>query len=111
MYEKQRTFRYSLLVSEKSQHQDQETLARYTLLLENKIQKKMAEKHGLLIEKEHLDVEAQLMRYTLEEYEDMDKTGGAPRAHKKATPEDGAKAIEAGTEEAAENGAPALENG
>merc|ERR1712187_339249 len=66
--------RYAIQVHEKMVIRDQETLARYILLLEAKIRKRMVEKKSLLMEVHHLRGESDKMRYTPEEMKRLDNS-------------------------------------
>merc|ERR1719446_1234675 len=63
----QRTQKYAIQVKEKMAKQDQDTLSKYILRLEDKITQKMKEKHALLTDVYHLRAEAEKMRYTDED--------------------------------------------
>lgn len=76
MEQAKRQVRYALLVHEKMTAADQEMLAKYILLLEYKIQKKMVEQHALEAEVSHLRFEAELMRFTEEQLKENDEGGG-----------------------------------
>jgi len=67
MQDAERHMRYSTKVHEQMAQRDQETLAKYVLLLENKIKAKMGEKHALETEVNHLKLECDNMRFTQEE--------------------------------------------
>jgi len=64
MEEAERLQRYAILVNEAMESRDQATLSKYILRLENKIMKKMIEKHALLTDVYHLRAESEKMRYT-----------------------------------------------
>jgi len=64
MDEAERHQRYAIIVNENMERRDQDTLSRYILRLEDKITKKMIEKHALLIDVYHLRAESEKMRYT-----------------------------------------------
>lgn len=99
-----RAVRYALLVHEKMTAQDQEMLARYILLLEYKIQKKMVEEHALQAEVSHLRLEAELMRFTedqLKENEEGGGGGGAARMIERGAERKKARAADEAGEEAA----------
>jgi len=63
MEKDERIQRYAILVNEAMERRDQETLSKYILRLEDKITKKMIEKHALLIDVYHLRAESEKMRY------------------------------------------------
>jgi len=67
MDEAKRNMKYATKVHEKMSQRDQETLAKYILLLEEKIKKKMVEKHALSVEVKHLKAESETMRFTEQE--------------------------------------------
>jgi len=70
----ERHMRYSTKVHEQMAQRDQETLAKYVLLLENKIKAKMGEKHALETEVNHLKLECDHMRFTQEELKAHDES-------------------------------------
>jgi len=84
MMDAERHMRYSTKVHEQMSQRDQETLAKYVLLLESKIKAKMGEKHTLEIEVSHLKAECDGMRFTPEELREspvehvqiVDESGG-----------------------------------
>lgn len=67
MEEAKRQMQYAIIVREKMAIRDQDTLARYILTLEAKIQQMTLDKHALHMEVHHLRAESQKMRYTDEE--------------------------------------------
>lgn len=67
MEEAYRQMRHAAEVHELMALQDQQTLSKYILLLERQIQTKMAEKHGLVMEVQHLRGELDNMRYSKED--------------------------------------------
>lgn len=64
MEEAERHRRYAILVNEAMEIGDQDVLSKYILRLEDKITKKMIEKHALLTDVYHLRAESEKMRYT-----------------------------------------------
>lgn len=72
MRDAERYKRYTILVKERMQRRDQETLARYIGVLQNKIKDKMAEKKCLHTDVNHLKVETNAMRFPREH---ISKTG------------------------------------
>ncbi|CAJ1452179.1 unnamed protein product [Effrenium voratum] len=64
MEEAYRQMRYAAEVHEIMVIRDQQTLAKYIWLLEQKIQKKMTDKHALVMEVQHLQDEMDRMRFT-----------------------------------------------
>lgn len=64
MDEAERHQRYAILVNEAMERRDQETLSKYIIRLEDKITKKMIEKHSLLTDVYHLRAESERMRYS-----------------------------------------------
>eukprot|EP00933_Yihiella_yeosuensis_P044723 TRINITY_DN39999_c0_g1_i1.p1 TRINITY_DN39999_c0_g1~~TRINITY_DN39999_c0_g1_i1.p1 ORF type:complete len:833 (+),score=125.04 TRINITY_DN39999_c0_g1_i1:162-2501(+) len=85
MDEALRQMRYATDVHEAMALRDQQTLARYILLLENKIQRKMIDKHKLALEVGHLRSESDSMRYTKEDLKLQNATGGEEVAAKVVT--------------------------
>lgn len=67
--------KYNIQVHEDIQVKDQATLAKYILLLEYKINKKMLEKNALKVEVTHLRTESDLMRFTKEEMKAEEEGG------------------------------------
>merc|ERR1712147_22984 len=72
MEEAYRQMRHATEVHELMALRDHDTLSKYIILLEKQIQTKMAEKHGLVMEVQHLRGELDNMRYTKE---DLRQTG------------------------------------
>merc|ERR1712039_413451 len=58
-------------VHEQMGEKDQDTLARYALVLERKIEHKMKEKHALRVAVHHLRSESDAMRFSAEEQKDQ----------------------------------------
>jgi hypothetical protein len=71
MLEAERHQRYAILVNEAMERRDQETLSKYILRLEGKIQKKMIEKHALLTDVYHLRAESDKMQYSDDDVRQM----------------------------------------
>eukprot|EP00403_Amphidinium_massartii_P043612 CAMPEP_0178457424 /NCGR_PEP_ID=MMETSP0689_2-20121128/47009_1 /TAXON_ID=160604 /ORGANISM="Amphidinium massartii, Strain CS-259" /LENGTH=1560 /DNA_ID=CAMNT_0020083673 /DNA_START=97 /DNA_END=4780 /DNA_ORIENTATION=- len=67
MEKAERQKRYAIQVHEKTVVKDQDTLARYILRLERKIEEKMLQKHRLHMEVHHLRAESEKMRFTDQE--------------------------------------------
>ncbi|CAL1165942.1 unnamed protein product [Cladocopium goreaui] len=67
MEEAHRQMRYAAEVHEVMALRDQQTLAKYIWLLEQKIQKKMTDTHALMMEVQHLQDEMDRMRFTKED--------------------------------------------
>lgn len=67
MEEAYRQMRHAAEIHEFMALQDQQTLSKYILLLERQIQTKMTEKHGLVMEVQHLRGELDNMRYSKED--------------------------------------------
>eukprot|EP00421_Protoceratium_reticulatum_P018177 CAMPEP_0168385420 /NCGR_PEP_ID=MMETSP0228-20121227/14911_1 /TAXON_ID=133427 /ORGANISM="Protoceratium reticulatum, Strain CCCM 535 (=CCMP 1889)" /LENGTH=1206 /DNA_ID=CAMNT_0008398605 /DNA_START=31 /DNA_END=3649 /DNA_ORIENTATION=- len=71
MEEAERHMRYATKVHEQMSMRDQETLSKYILLLEHKIQNKMILKHALQSEVYHLLSESDQMRFTSDELKQL----------------------------------------
>lgn len=63
----ERSKRYHVQVNEGMVRRDQVTLAKYIMRLENKIERKMIQKHSLLTDVYHLRAESEKMRFSDEE--------------------------------------------
>merc|ERR1712187_1079 len=82
MEKQERQKRYAIQVHEKMVIRDQETLAKYILLLEDKIRKRMIEKKSLLMDVYHLRGESDKMRFTAEEMKGKSEIGASlTRSH------------------------------
>ncbi|CAK8987260.1 unnamed protein product [Durusdinium trenchii] len=77
MEEAHRQMRYAAEVHEVMAVRDQQTLAKYIWLLEQKIQKKMTDKHALMMEVQHLQDEMDKMRFTKEDLRNQANGVGA----------------------------------
>merc|ERR1719486_1472414 len=62
----ERKMKYALQLHEKSAMQDLDTVSRYMLLLEHKIQRKSLKRMRMVKEKEFLKTQAELLQYTEE---------------------------------------------
>jgi len=67
MEDAERHMRYATRIHEQMAMRDQETLAKYILLLEGQIERKMIEKHALYMEVYHLRSESEQMRFSKDE--------------------------------------------
>lgn len=90
MRDSERYKRYTIQVKERMQRRDQETLARYIDVLQNKIKEKMAEKKALSQDVFHLIGETQKMRWPKDE---MTKMAQAEASAEAVGDEAGAPAI------------------
>merc|ERR1719478_1032926 len=70
MKDAERKMKYALQLHEKSAMQDLDTVSRYMLLLEHKIQRKSLKRMRMVKEKEFLKTQAELLQYTEEELEE-----------------------------------------
>ncbi|CAE8646241.1 unnamed protein product [Polarella glacialis] len=98
MEEAFRQMRYATEVHEVMAARDQNTLARYILLLEAKIKTKMVEKHSLLMEVHHLRGESDNMRFSKDDLKAIPGQAGANAAD---LPEDEEESEESEQEAAA----------
>lgn len=80
MEEAHRQMRYAAEVHEVMALRDQQTLAKYIWLLEQKIQKKMNDQHALKMEVQHLQEEMDSMRFTKDELRNQAAGMGAAEA-------------------------------
>jgi hypothetical protein len=116
--------RYAILVNEAMECRDQETLSKYILRLEDKITKKMIEKHALLTDVYHLRAESEKMRYSDEDMkrivdeetavvqdDDEGETPGHALENGQAAAQDEEKAAEDSDEEYAQPEAPPAKPG
>lgn len=77
MEEAHRQMRYAAEVHEVMALRDQQTLTKYIWLLEQKIQRKMTDKHALMMEVQHLQDEMDRMRFTKEDLRNHANAVGA----------------------------------
>jgi len=71
MEESERHMRYATKVHERMAERDQETLAKYILVLEAKMHQKMVEKHKLRVAVHHLRSESDAMRFSDDEQKEQ----------------------------------------